>query len=347
MQDSTDILIIGGGPGGLACAARLARHGARVMLVERKTRIGPKVCAGGVTGGGLLRHLTDSLIERQFSAQHLVTRAQHAVIKARRPIAATVSREALGQWMAEQAQEAGALLLPGWTCRKLEPGQAVLEAQDGTTKKIRFAHLVGADGSHSLVRRFLGLPVRAMGLGLNAMPPGQEERMQWHLLNDAGAGAGPAYGWIFPHREAVSTGIYSAFAGNSARLLKKKLLGFAARQGLHLEEAAIRAGWINFDYRGFRFGRVWLCGDAAGLASAVSGEGIYPALVSGRAVAARILQPQAPIPEMERLVRKWRLHHRAFTLARRVPVLGGFSAELLAALLRLRLLPFRALEMAS
>ena len=38
MGESTDILVVGGGPGGLACATLLAQQGAKVVLVERKAR---------------------------------------------------------------------------------------------------------------------------------------------------------------------------------------------------------------------------------------------------------------------------------------------------------------------
>ena len=51
-MEKSEVLIVGGGPGGLACATSLARNGVRVVLVERKPVIGPKVCAGGILGMG-------------------------------------------------------------------------------------------------------------------------------------------------------------------------------------------------------------------------------------------------------------------------------------------------------
>ena len=45
MNERVDVLIVGGGPGGLACAADLAAGGVRVLLAERKAKIGAKVCA--------------------------------------------------------------------------------------------------------------------------------------------------------------------------------------------------------------------------------------------------------------------------------------------------------------
>jgi geranylgeranyl reductase len=40
VDERVEVLIIGGGPGGLVCAADLAAGGVRVLLVERKAKIG-------------------------------------------------------------------------------------------------------------------------------------------------------------------------------------------------------------------------------------------------------------------------------------------------------------------
>ena len=54
-------------------------------------------------------------------------------------------------------------------------------------------------------------------------------------------------------------------------------------------------------YHGIRFGNTYLAGDAAGLVSSFTGEGIYQALVSGKEVAKMILNPEfepVKIPEV-------------------------------------------------
>src|SRR5689334_16790095 len=44
-----DVAVLGGGPAGIAAAASAARHGARVMLVERYGFLGGMGTAAGVT----------------------------------------------------------------------------------------------------------------------------------------------------------------------------------------------------------------------------------------------------------------------------------------------------------
>ncbi|NLX18037.1 MAG: NAD(P)-binding protein, partial [Desulfobulbus sp.] len=112
-MNKTEVLVVGGGPGGLACATLLAQHGVRVVLVERKPVVGPKVCAGGITCNGLLCHMPAKLLEREFFHQHVFTPRQSAVITGKEPVVATVNRRRLGQWMSAEALNAGVILLTG------------------------------------------------------------------------------------------------------------------------------------------------------------------------------------------------------------------------------------------
>ena len=343
LRERADVLVVGGGPGGLACATVLAQGGARVIVAERKLLIGPKVCAGGITWHGLIRHVPASLIERAFPAQHIVTPRQRVVVAESDPIVATISRERLGQWMAGQAEAAGVRLLTGTQALSLEAGRAVLEGADTGRITVEFGHLVGADGSNSLVRRWLGLP-SAMGLGLHCMLAGDHPRMEWHLN---GGLFGSGYAWIFPHAGQCSIGAYGDAANLPARTLKERLLTWAAAQGFSLAPETIQAGLVNYDFRGLRFGAAWLVGDAAGLASALTGEGIYPALVSGQVVARRILDAHASAGELQGMIKKHRLHRRVLRLAGTNPLLRNLLMEVLVIFLRLKILDFHTLEMAD
>jgi len=344
VAERADVLVVGGGPGGLACATLLAEQGAQVVLAERKPVIGAKVCAGGLTRHGLLCHVPEHLIERAFPEQDIRTPWQRVVVAERAPVVATVNRERLGQWMAERALAAGVRVLTGTRVTELAAHRVTLTTVAGRRATIEYRHLVGADGSASLVRRFLGLPVEAVGIGLNCTHPGVYGRMEWHL-DPRRFGAG--YGWIFPHRDTVSIGAYSDLRACSARALKERLLRWAAAQGFALNPTAIRAGLVNYDYRGLRFGQTWLVGDAAGLASGLTGEGIYPALVSGQAVARMILNPGASGRELARLVARHRHHRRMASLAARNRGLCRVLMETAALLLRTKIIDFRLLEMAD
>ena len=344
IPDKADVVIVGGGPGGLSCAQLLAKSGLRTVLLEKKQGIGHKICAGGVTWNGLLQYAPTQLIERSFPVQHIVSRLQHIQIREDNPIVATISRVRLGEWMAEEAKEAGALLILGAQVVALGEGWVSVKTKNQKTPTfIQCDHVVGADGARSLVRRFLQLP-SSFGIGLNAMLPLRREQMEWHLDSRLFASG---YAWIFPHGQNCSIGAYCASGQIDIQDLKKNLCHWAKEQKIPVTPAQIRAGWVNYQYSGLAFGHNWLVGEAAGLASALTGEGIYPALVSGQLVAKAILGQEIHTAKLCTLVARHARHRQLAEMAARHVRLRPLFAETLVALLRLGLLNFKRLEMAD
>lgn len=337
-MDKYDVIIIGGGPGGLSCATVLAAAGARVMVLERKKQIGRKVCAGGITWEGLIQRVPPHLIERSFTEQYIYSNWQKIRFRRKNPIVATVNREALGLWMMDQALEAGARIRSGCHAREITDRSVICTDDQGTICTVGYDHLVGADGSSSSVRRFLNMPTLGIGVGMNYQVPVRAEHMEWHLNTRL---FGNGYGWIFPHRDTVSVGAYRPQKTIPPVRFKKRVVAWAETRGFHLEEVQPQAELINFDYRGHRFNNRWLVGDAAGLASGLTGEGIHPAIVSGEAVARTILDPAYPADELRRLLARHRRHRKIVDLSGGRKSLCTALMETLVFMLRLRLVSFQ------
>jgi flavin-dependent dehydrogenase len=49
IADEADVIVVGAGPGGSAAAYHMARHGLRVLLLEKTTFPREKVCGDGLT----------------------------------------------------------------------------------------------------------------------------------------------------------------------------------------------------------------------------------------------------------------------------------------------------------
>jgi len=338
------VVIAGAGPAGLACARILAENRYDVLVLERKEVIGPKVCAGGITWSGLINRVPGQIEEKRFLSQHVHTRLQRAVITEKEPIVATVNRRKLGQHMARIAAHSGAKLKTSCQIQSVRQNSlSYLDRQSRTKSTVTFDFLVGADGSSSLVRRFLQLPVERVGVGINYQLPRYLQEMEWHL-NSSFFGNG--YGWIFPHSDSVSIGAYADRKAMSAQRLQQGLLAWAATRGFDLARYKAQAEYINYDYRGWQFNNIFLAGDAAGFASGLTGEGIYPAIVSGEYIGRYIAELPNNTKNFKRLLRMQKLHARLASLTRSSKLISGILAESVTFGLRTGLVDFRKLEMA-
>ncbi len=339
-----DVIIVGAGPGGLACAERTAALGLSTLVLERQSIIGKKVCGGGITWNGLLTKVPGVLHEKVFHKQFIHTRYQNTCISSPTPIIATVNREKLGRHMAQKAQQAGAEIRLGCHVTAIEDSTR-LSYIDTVTKKHQqelFTHLVGADGSSSMVRRHLNLPVMSAGIGINYQIPGDMHDMHWYLNSSLFASG---YSWIFPHNGTISIGAYVDKKKLKAGILHKFFLQWAKQQGFSLEGLQPEAGYINYDFNGYHFGNIFLIGDAAGLASGLTGEGIYSAIVSGETVAKRIHDPFFHCAELKNIIKNHMRHKRMVAFAGKSNILSTFLFELLIVALKTRLIHFKAVEM--
>jgi flavin-dependent dehydrogenase len=294
-MDRYDVVIIGAGPAGLQCGLALGDSGLSVLLIEKKSVIGPKTCAGALTA------LNDSFAlpadrMRTFGKQHVVLNASERIISLVKPIR-TIDRYDLGQFQLNKLLAQGTVeVRTNLSAVSLSRTELVLS--DGSTVGFRF--LVGADGSASLVRRFLDLPPEYYS-GMQYLIPGTFDRMVWFFMPRL---IGTGYAWIIPHTSSVSAGVYF----NPRRVTVKN-----AWEALHrcldrygVDPGSIQPGSasINCRYHGLHFGNFFLAGDAAGLASAATGEGIAYALASGEEVALQILgRKESASPHFEALLR--------------------------------------------
>ena len=332
-------IVIGGGPAGLRCATILAHAGKSVLLLERQRRLGPKVCAGGIPPSSLALGVPDGLLEGRFDRQRIRTGRQDVRLTAQAPMVCTVNREKLGQWMEQEARAAGVTILAG-TAAQTVTAEEVRTMHD----RFRCAHLVGADGSASLVRRFLRLDSTQVGIGVHYQVPGHFTEMEWHLAPQRFLNG---YAWIFPHQGSASIGAYAARGVISPGRLQRELRNWAALQEIDLIGISPRAALINFDYQGWRFGNIYLVGDAAGLASGLTGEGIYAALLSGEVAARTILDNGHTDSRFAALLKRRYWHNRILRLTGKNRAYCTFILETLVAALRCGLVNHTALELGS
>ncbi|MBU1201026.1 MAG: NAD(P)/FAD-dependent oxidoreductase [Nanoarchaeota archaeon] len=304
-MDSYDVVIVGAGPADLNCARVLAEAKKKVLVLEKNEVVGPKVCAGGLLGHDLeYLKLPDELLDSKFNKEIVHSPFDTDIIKLNYDFIYTVDRKNLGQWLLKRAQTAGAEVRIKSKVTKIENGYVVVN----DSEKIGFKTLVGADGSNSFVRLHLGLSKELQLIGIQYIIPTNKYKDIEFFFDSKLFHSW--YAWIFPHKGYVSIG-----CGCDPKKFSSKKIMANFKKWLEINKIDVSKGRyesfpINADYKGYQFKNVFLVGDAAGLASIWTGEGIYQALISGEEVAKVILDKKCVPAKLNDVIKHKKLHNR-------------------------------------
>ena len=161
MGDDTDVLVIGGGPAGLAAAIAARIQGFNVTVADGAKPPIDKACGEGLMPSTMaaLRELGVAICPGDgqiFRGIRFIDAATSAEASFSGASVVGVRRTVLHQKMVKRAQECGITLLWNTPVAGLSNDGAIL---GGTVVKARW--IIGADGIHSRVRRWIGLDVNA------------------------------------------------------------------------------------------------------------------------------------------------------------------------------------------
>ena len=297
-MNSFDVIIVGAGPAGLRCAEVLSKSDLHVLLLEKNDRMGIKVCAGGITNKDLaILDLPDSIIEHKVrsTAVHSAKRSSKTITKD--PVVFTLSREELGEWQYDQIKNTKIKVLTNSRVSEIHKNYLIVNNKD----KYTFKYLVGADGVNSIVRRFLSIPTEKRLIGIQYRIPSKKDPSLEIFMNSKFFKAW--YAWSFPHKDHIAVGCVADPKLMNSKELKENFKNWLALNGYDISNAKYETWPISYDYRGYKFEYVFLVGEAAGLASGFTGEGIYQALSSGDAVARTILDGDYESEEMNAVLK--------------------------------------------
>ena len=334
-MDSYDVVIVGAGPAGLRCAEKLAKAGKKVIVLEKNKVIGPKICAGGLPSRDVeYLKLPDSILEYKLKKITLHTPLQTNVIKSNECFLYTIDRGVLGQWQLGKAKKSGVVVRTRSRVTSITRNHVVVNGKE----KIKFKYLVGADGSASIVRKYLGLGTDMVVSGMQYIIPSQKYH-KFEIFFDSSL-FNSWYCWIFPHKNYVSIGCGADPKLFSISKLRKNFEKWLLKNNIDVSKGKLEVFPINSDYRGCKFGKIYLIGDAAGLAYGYSGEGIYQAFVSGDEVAKMIVQGRSSSRKIDELVKVNRLHFKIVKFLSRSGPLRMVWYELVVFLMRIHRLRY-------
>ncbi len=243
-----DVLVVGGGPSGAACAYWLATAGHDVVMVERKRFPREKTCGDGLTPRSVRQledmglgdelagagHRFEGLRSHGFGRTLELTWPDHPDLPG---YGYVITRKDLDAMVAERATKAGATVWEGTEAVEplveaglvrgahLRTKAAAAPAHDKAggdpAVEIRARYTVVADGANSRFGRSLGTSRnRSYPLGMAIRgywtSPRHDEPWidSWLDIRDKAGNVLPGYGWIFPvgdGRINVGIGLLSTF----------------------------------------------------------------------------------------------------------------------------------------
>jgi geranylgeranyl reductase family protein len=299
---SYDAIVVGGGPGGSTTAWRLAQAGVRTLLLDAAVFPRVKICAGWVTPAALadveIDPETYPRTIQPFTACRLEFAGARHETRWERPASYGILRREFDHYLLERAAKTGADVRCGVRVGEVSvTGEAarVVTAQGEFQAPV----VIGAGGHNCPVARALGrISTR------EEVVVAQESETQ--LTPAQMAGLAPfmdapelyvepdlrGYGWSFPKRDWVNIGVGCTGGSDGSLPQRREALVQALRTSGRLPANLPIAPFKGHAYvvrrqapRHIIGPRFCLVGDAAGLARDLSGEGIGPAIRSGRLAA--------------------------------------------------------------
>ncbi|WP_436524681.1 geranylgeranyl reductase family protein [Actinoplanes sp. HUAS TT8] len=333
VADEADVIVVGAGPGGSAAAYHLARHGLRVLLLEKTEFPREKVCGDGLTPRAV-RQLVRMGIDTSEKAGWLHNRGLRVIgggvrLELDWPELASFpnyglvrTRMDFDDMLAQRAVEAGALLRTNVnvTGPVLDAdGQVIgVEAKVGEGKEpveYRAPLTIAADGVSGKFPLALGLAKRddrPLGVAVrryyrSTVKADDNYLESWLELRSAQDPNRllPGYGWIFglgDGRVNVGLGILnssSAFGKTNYRNMLTDWLGSTPPDWGLADEANAEGPTLGaalpmgFNRVPHYTRGVMLVGDSGGMVNPMNGEGIAYAMESGELAAEVAVQALA------------------------------------------------------
>lgn len=298
MPTDIDILIVGGGPAGLAAAEAAAKQGVRVLLLERQNEIGyPIHTSGGswisdMQTLGIPEHLYHPVTSVYFISPH-----REVPLYYNPPVACVVDVRGLYQYLASRAIAAGATLRLRHTVEQTltENGRVSgVSAKNHLGERISLRAAVTIDASgfsrHVGVRTDMGKAFHRYGYGAeyDLYAPNYPQDELFLIMGSKFAPRG--YAWAFPRgngRVRLGVGVLHPDCEEDARLYLDSIIRDVPQLADKFRDAnpiEYHTGLFPSEGPLERFSRegLLLAGDAGGHGSTLVGEGIRFAIYSGQ-----------------------------------------------------------------
>ncbi len=317
--NKTEVIVVGGGPAGIACAVTIARAGHEVVLIERGSYAGSKNVFGGAIYAQPMREVFPNF-EKEAPIERLNVAHKYAILgeddstvisyrhKDLENPSYTVIRGKFDRWMAEQAKKEGVILVEETVVRELLVEDEQVVGVKTEIEEYRADIVVLADGVNSLLAKQIGfredIEPKDVALSVKEVIKLNPEKIndRFNLADDEGCiyelFGGPmlgmlGLGFIYTNKDSISIGLGIGLDDLAKKNLKpyevlddlKKHPTIAPliKDGELLEYSAHLIPEGGYKKLPTLFGAgVMIVGDAAMMVNNLHWEGTNLAMISGK-----------------------------------------------------------------
>ncbi len=234
-MEKLDVIIVGAGLAGLACAYRLAETGMQVIVLERGDAPGAKNVSGGRLYLLPLREMTGDMLEGA-PFERRVVRERWSLLGESQSLgidltgnrfreemhSATVLRSKLDGWLAGRLMEKGIFVIPKYRVDELIVNNGSVEGVKANEEELYANVVVAADGVLSFIGEKAGLRGRmdpkSYAVGIKEIIELPAERIEDRFNLDKGEGAAHLFigdvtkgcfggGFVYTNESTISLGV--------------------------------------------------------------------------------------------------------------------------------------------
>jgi digeranylgeranylglycerophospholipid reductase len=282
-----DVVVIGGGPGGMAAATALAARGWAVTVLEEHDHIGAPVHCTGVLAAEVIdaMQVPSAAVLNPLSTVRFVAPAGHDFeYTTATTEAVVIDRMLFDSELARRAATAGAVIAKGRRVTAVDPcaDSVRVTFADGETLAAR-AVVLACGANYTFQRRLgLGMPSTFLQSAQMELPADRLGEVEIHFGSEI---APKGFAWAVPVQRPSGTfariGVMAE--GDAGAWFSRMLARVRDRWSVAVPDAAtprrrmLPLGSVRKTYAD----RVLAVGDAAGLVKPTTGGGIYYSVVSG------------------------------------------------------------------
>ena len=308
-RDSYDIVVVGTGPAGSSAAKAAAEKGARVLLIDRRQRVGVPVQCAEFVPQWIFRHAHFSPTCILQTIDSMITHLPDGTSYEMKSPGYMLDRSLFDKDLVAAAVLAGAKISIETRAVGLSPEGLAVER--GSVKEmIRSKIFIGADGVHSAMARSVGQPPlkTIVALQYEIVMPQPQNHVDVFFHKDYEGG----YAWFFPKGRTANVGM--GVIPPKTTLLLNLLDHFLdhlleSKKLSDVEIVSKTGGSIPCEEpRKTVFENILLVGDAAGHTHPITGAGILTAAMAGE-IAGRIAAEavaKADLNHLEQYETEWK-----------------------------------------